>query len=162
MLRANRFARIALRIARATKYTTGVETLTWSTFECKNGRFASCFSPLRHTSASDFQSEVGEVSGEIGGELPAKFRRRFSSFFCWGESSEAFSAKTPPQISPSNFTTRFWVVAGPRRMAFRQENCLKNGQIYTLKVPLDRVSFDTPNTQLEFLSGSRWFAGVEF
>ena len=30
-----------------------------------------------------------------------------------GESSEAFSTKTPPQISPSNFTTRFWVVAGP-------------------------------------------------
>ena len=32
---------------------------------------------------SDFQSEVGEVFGEIGGELPAKFGRRFSSFFCW-------------------------------------------------------------------------------
>ena len=34
-------------------------------------------------STSDFQSEVGEVFGEIGGELPAKFGRRFSSFFCW-------------------------------------------------------------------------------
>ena len=56
------------------------------------------------TSTSDFQSEVGEVFGEIGG---------CSSFFCWGKSSEAFSTKTPPQISPSNFTTRFWVVAGP-------------------------------------------------
>ena len=32
---------------------------------------------------SDFQSEVGEVFGEIGGELPAKFGRRFSSFFGW-------------------------------------------------------------------------------
>ena len=64
-------------------------------------------------SASDFQSEVGEVFGKIGGELPAKFGRIFSSFFCWGKSSEAFSTKTPPQISPSNFTTRFWVVAGP-------------------------------------------------
>ena len=64
-------------------------------------------------STSDSQSEVGEVFGEIGGELPAKFGRRFSSFFCWGRSSEAFSTKTPPQISPSNFTTRFWVVAGP-------------------------------------------------
>ena len=64
-------------------------------------------------STSDFQSEVGEVFGEIGGELPAKFGRRFSSFFCWGKSSEAFSTKSPPQISPSNFTTRFWVVAGP-------------------------------------------------
>ena len=31
-----------------------------------------------------------------------------------GKSSEAFSTKTPPQISPSNFTTRFWVVAGPK------------------------------------------------
>ena len=30
-----------------------------------------------------------------------------------GKLSEAFSTKTPPQISPSNFTTRFWVVAGP-------------------------------------------------
>ena len=56
-------------------------------------------------STSDFQSEVGEVFGEIGGELPAKFGRRSSSFFCWGKSSEAFSTKTPPQISPSNFTT---------------------------------------------------------
>ena len=68
---------------------------------------------LPSLSASDFQSEVGEVFGEIGGELPAKFGRRFSSFFCWRKSSEAFSTKTPPQISPSNFTTRFWVVAGP-------------------------------------------------
>ena len=65
---------------------------------------------------SDFQSEVGEVFGEIGGELPAKFGRRFSSFFCWGKSSEALSTKTPPQISPSNFTTRFWVVAGPKNL----------------------------------------------
>ena len=47
------------------------------------------------------------------GKLLAKFGRRFSSFFCWGKLSEAFSTKTPPQISPSNFTTRFWVVAGP-------------------------------------------------
>ena len=35
-----------------------------------------------NVSTSDFQSEVGEVFGEIGGELPAKFGRRFSSFFC--------------------------------------------------------------------------------
>ena len=70
---------------------------------------------MRYVSTSDFQSEVGEVFGEIGGELPAKFGRRFSSFVCWGNSSEAFSAKSPPQISPSNFTTRFWVVAGPRK-----------------------------------------------
>ena len=65
--------------------------------------------------AKSFQSEVGEVFGEIGGELPAKFGRRFLSFCCWGKSSEAFSTKTPPQISPSNFTTRFWVVAGPTK-----------------------------------------------
>ena len=74
--------------------------------------FLPAFLDLPNVSASDFQSEVGEVFGEIGGELPAKFGRRFSSFFCWGKSSETFSAKTPPQISPSNFTTRFWVVAG--------------------------------------------------
>ena len=64
---------------------------------------------------SDFQSEVGEVFGKIGGDLTAKFGRRFSSCFCLGKSSEAFSTKTPPQISPSNFTTRFWVVAGPTK-----------------------------------------------
>ena len=67
-------------------------------------------------STSDFQSEVGEVFGEIGGELPANFGRRFSSFFCWGKLSEASTTKTPPQISPSNFTTSFWVVAGPTNM----------------------------------------------
>ena len=72
--------------------------------------------PRESLSTSDFQSEVGEVFGKIGGELPAKFARRFSSFFCWGKSSEAFSTKTPPQISPSNFTTRFWVVAGPKSL----------------------------------------------
>ena len=32
-----------------------------------------------------------------------------------GKSSEAFSTKTPPHISPSNFSTRFWVVAGPKK-----------------------------------------------
>ena len=73
-------------------------------------------------STSDFQSEVGEVFGEIGGELPAKFGRRFSSFFCWGKSAEAYSTKTPPQISPSNFTTRFWVVAGPIFCGKNQES----------------------------------------
>ena len=57
---------------------------------------------------SDFQSEVGEVFSEIGGELPAKFGRRFSSFLCWENRQ-----KHPPQISPSNSTTGFWVVAGP-------------------------------------------------
>ena len=69
---------------------------------------------LEIVSTSDFQSEVGEVFGEIGGELPAKFGRRFSRSFLLGKSSEAFSTKTPLQISPSNFTTRFWDVAGPR------------------------------------------------
>ena len=81
--------------------------MTWWTFR-------KLFFHLRDVSNSDFQSEVGEVFGEIGGELPAKFGRRFSSFFCQGKSSETFSTKTPPQISPSNFTTRFWVVEGPR------------------------------------------------
>ena len=44
-----------------------------------------------------------------------KFGKRFSSFFCWGKIIRSiFPSKTPPQISPSNFTTRFWVVAGPK------------------------------------------------
>ena len=74
----------------------------------------SGFQPKK-LSTNNFQSEVGEVFGEIGGELSAKLGRRFSSFSCSGKSSEAFSTKTPPQISPSNFTTRFWVVAGPKK-----------------------------------------------
>ena len=44
-------------------------------------------------STSDFQSEVGEVFGEIGGELRAKFGRRFSSFFCWGNRQKHFPPK---------------------------------------------------------------------
>ena len=44
-------------------------------------------------STSDFQSEVGEVFGEIGGELPAKFGRRFSSFFCWENRQKHFPPK---------------------------------------------------------------------
>ena len=44
-------------------------------------------------STSDFQREVGEVFGEIGGELPAKFGRRFSSFFCWENRQKHFPPK---------------------------------------------------------------------
>ena len=82
-----------------------------SKFEISHTRLATRHSPF--VSTSNFQSEVSEVFGEIGGELPAKFGRRFSSFFCGGNLSEAFSTKTPPLISPSNFTMRFWVVSGP-------------------------------------------------
>ena len=65
-------------------------------------------------STSDFQIEVGEVfrrnwwrtSGEVGKEI--------LELLLLEKSSEAFSTKTPPESSPSNFTTRFWVVAGPR------------------------------------------------
>ena len=74
-------------------------------------------------STSDFQSEVGKVFGKIGGELLAKFKTSFSSFFCRGKSSEAFSTKTPPQISPSNFTTRFWVVAGSIYYTVKSREC---------------------------------------
>ena len=41
----------------------------------------------------NFQSEVGEVFGEIGGALPAKFGGRFSSFFCWGSRQKHFPPK---------------------------------------------------------------------
>ena len=44
-------------------------------------------------STSDFQSEVGEVFGEVGGELPAKFGRRFSSFLCWENRQQHFPPK---------------------------------------------------------------------
>ena len=42
-----------------------------------------------------------------------KFSKEIFELLLLGKSSEAFSTQTPPQISPSNFTTRFWVVAGP-------------------------------------------------
>ena len=68
----------------------------------------SCILYVHSTSVStsDFQSEVGEVFGEIGGKLPAKFGRRFSSFFCWEKLSEAFSTKN----SNAYFTIKlhFW------------------------------------------------------
>ena len=50
-------------------------------------------SNLHFVSTSDFQSEVGEVFGEIGGELPAKFGRRFSSFFCRENRQKHFPPK---------------------------------------------------------------------
>ena len=56
---------------------------------------------------------------KFSAKLVANFRRSLEGdfravfFLCWGRSSEAFCTKTPPQLSPSNFTTRFWVVAGP-------------------------------------------------
>ena len=46
------------------------------------GRAKFCFGGRNvHQGTSDFQSEVGEVFGEIGGELPAKFGRRFQASF---------------------------------------------------------------------------------
>ena len=41
-------------------------------------------------------------------------RKEIFELLLLGKSSETFSTKTPPQFSPSNFTTRFWVVAGPK------------------------------------------------
>ena len=67
---------------------------------------------LKNVSTSDFQSEVGEVFGEVGGELPAKLEGDFRASFA-GKIVRNIFHQTPPQISPSNFTTRFWVVAGP-------------------------------------------------
>ena len=52
------------------------------------------FSVPDYLSTSDLQSEVGEVFGEIGGELPAaKFGRRFLSFFCWENRQKHFPPK---------------------------------------------------------------------
>ena len=48
-------------------------------------------------STSDFQSEVGEVFGEIAGELLAKFGRRFSSSFCPG-SNRQIQKHFPPKL----------------------------------------------------------------
>ena len=73
----------------------------WTSFYGESSGHNLCKRCGPQLSTSDFQSEVSEVFGEIGGELPAKFGRRFSSFLCWGKWSEVFSTKTPLQISPS-------------------------------------------------------------
>ena len=105
----------------------------------------------RKLSTSHFQSEVGEVFGEIGGELPAKFGRRFSTFFWWGKSSEAFSTKTPLQISPSNFTTRFRVVAGPRKLLGERQVTVLGGTVLKFSGP---TLFSTKNLLRLFLGNS--------
>ena len=63
----------------------------------------------------DFQSEVGELFGEIGGELERRsLAGKIFELLCAGEVRQKhFPGGTPPQISPSNFTTRFWVLASP-------------------------------------------------
>ena len=64
---------------------------------------------------SDFQSEVGEVFGEIGGEVPAKFGRRFSSFFCWGKIIRSvFHQNSEPQSQKSHvqYQIIFWTCRG--------------------------------------------------
>ena len=53
-----------------------------------------------------FRRNWRRTSGEVWKEI--------FELLLLGKSSETFSTKTPPPISPSNFTTRFWVVAGPR------------------------------------------------
>ena len=98
------FCRIYGDLAPSTWESLGIAIVRFWCAKVKRGVFT-------FVSTSDFQSEVGEVFGEIGGELPAKLGRRFSSFVCWGNRQKHFP--TPPQISPSNFTARFWVVAGP-------------------------------------------------
>ena len=104
-------------------------------------------------STSDFQSEVGEVLGEIGGGTSG---REFSSFFCCGKSSEAFSTKTPPQISPSNFTTRFWAVAGPDILKWVQKCGCKNG----LEKWVDTHFSDYFKTHFEILAKTHVLASL--
>ena len=53
-----------------------------------------------------FRRNWWRTSGEVWKEI--------FELLLLGKSSEAFSTKTPPHISPSDFTTRFWVVAGPK------------------------------------------------
>ena len=53
-----------------------------------------------------FRRNWWRTSGEVWKEI--------FELLLLGKSSEAFSTKTPPQISPSHFTTRFWVVARPK------------------------------------------------
>ena len=71
-----------------------------------------------------FRRNWWRTSGEVWKEI--------FELLLLGKSSEAFSTKTPPQISPSNFTTRFWVVAGPnsqqilRRLQFQSLFAISN------------------------------------
>ena len=60
---------------------------------CPGSSRAEILKIVRNLSTSDFQSEVGEVFGEIGGELPAKFGTRFLSFFCWENCQKHFPPK---------------------------------------------------------------------
>ena len=48
---------------------------------------------VHFSSTGDFQSKVGEVFGDIGGELPAKFGRRFSRFVCGENRQKHFPPK---------------------------------------------------------------------
>ena len=55
----------------------------------------------------------------ISRRCPKSLRKKslcsiFVPYLLLQKSSEACSTKTPPQIPPSNFTTRFWVEVGPR------------------------------------------------
>ena len=52
---------------------------------------------------------------KFSAKLVANFRRSLEGDFRVSFAGKIVrSTKTPPQISPSNFTTRFWVVAGPK------------------------------------------------
>ena len=62
---------------------------------------ANSIRALRFLDSSDFQSEVGEVFGEIGGELPAKFGRRFRASFAGKIVRSIFH-----QNSTANFTIK--------------------------------------------------------
>ena len=80
----------------------------------KTRKFAKQKKNNENVITSDFQSEVGEVFRRNWWRTSGEVWKEIFELLLLGKSSEAFSTKTPPQISPSNFTTRFWVVAGPK------------------------------------------------
>ena len=103
----------------------------------------------KKVSTTDFQSEVGKVFGEIGGELSAKCGRRFSNLSCWGKSSEAFPPTLHRKFHHQTSLTRFWVVAGPKNRSPEQLqknlNCKQEASnCWHLPLRLPSKSFQVP------------------
>ena len=100
-----------------------------------------------------FRRNWWRTSGEVWKEI--------FELLLLGKSSEAFSTKTPPHISPSIFTTRFWVVAGPtitpnKFWGFNKRNSQENYS--TLSCPDQKyyTIFHTNSFTPKYSQGISW------
>ena len=83
-----------------------------------------------------FRRNWWRTSGEVWKEI--------FELLLLGKSSEAFSTKTPPQISPSNFTTRFWVVAGPIIHGQRLPRVFRSDAVAPWPLNDERIQYYVP------------------